>query len=80
MRANGVTKFEEPVSSDDLDGLREVREQRNELVKQGAVGAYRVLRDAVELAVTRINGVHAEVGSAPVLTHGCQLRLAATVC
>jgi alpha,alpha-trehalose-phosphate synthase [UDP-forming] len=30
------------------------------------VGAYRVLRDAVELAVSRINGEHAEVGSAPV--------------
>jgi alpha,alpha-trehalose-phosphate synthase [UDP-forming] len=30
------------------------------------VGAYRVLRDEVELAVSRINGEHAEVGSAPV--------------
>src|SRR6516225_1789683 len=30
------------------------------------VGAYRVLRDDVELAVSRINGEHAEVGSPPV--------------
>ena len=30
------------------------------------VGAYRVLRDEVELAVSRINGEHAEVGSPPV--------------
>ena len=30
------------------------------------VGAYRVLRDEVELAVSRINGEYAEVGSAPV--------------
>ena len=30
------------------------------------VGAYRVLRDVVEQAVSRINGEHAEVGSAPV--------------
>jgi trehalose 6-phosphate synthase len=30
------------------------------------VGAYRALRDEVELAVSRINGEHAEVGSAPV--------------
>jgi alpha,alpha-trehalose-phosphate synthase [UDP-forming] len=30
------------------------------------VGAYRVLRDEVEQAVSRINGEHAEVGSAPV--------------
>jgi hypothetical protein len=37
-------------------------------------------RDAVELVVSRINGEHAEVGSASVLTHGRQLRLAATFC
>lgn len=30
------------------------------------VGAYQVLRDEVEQAVSRINGEHAEVGSAPV--------------
>jgi trehalose 6-phosphate synthase len=30
------------------------------------VGAYRALRDGVELAVSRINGEHAEVGSPPV--------------
>jgi trehalose 6-phosphate synthase len=30
------------------------------------VGAYRVLRDAVELAVSRINGEYAELGSTPV--------------
>jgi hypothetical protein len=48
--------------------------------ESGQATAPITLREAVELVVSRINGEHAEVGSAPVLTHGRQLRLAATVC
>jgi L-alanine-DL-glutamate epimerase-like enolase superfamily enzyme len=66
MAAHGVTWFEEPVSSDDLDGLREVRDQVDPDVTAGEYGydlAYfaRMVDaravDCLQADVTRCGGI-----------------------
>ena len=66
MEAHGVSWFEEPVSSDDLDGLREVRDQAQADIAAGEYGydlAYfeRMVEaeavDCLQVDVTRCGGV-----------------------
>jgi L-alanine-DL-glutamate epimerase-like enolase superfamily enzyme len=75
MAGDDVTWFEEPVSSDDLDGLREVRDQVALDVAAGEYGydlAYfaRMVRaravDCLQVAVTRCGGITEFVRAAAV--------------
>ncbi|HZD16818.1 MAG TPA: enolase C-terminal domain-like protein [Actinomycetota bacterium] len=73
LPSEGVTWFEEPVSSDDLDGLREVREATDAEVAAGEYG-YDVFDfarlvtavDVLQADVTRCGGIHGWLRAAAI--------------